>query len=116
MSCVAILRESKHYLQGVSWDPLNEFLVTMSNDTTCRIYNVSRKKLLYANRKVEFLQDGNNISKKLYRDENLPSFFRRCSFSPDGQLLITPSGISLYDSNNQESATFVYLRSCLTKF
>ena len=30
----------------------------------------------------------------LYADSNVPCFFRRPSFSPDGSLLITPTGVS----------------------
>lgn len=30
---------------------------------------------------------------RLYHDETLVSFFRRLSFSPDGSLLVAPSGV-----------------------
>ncbi|KAF1744956.1 hypothetical protein MXB_4610 [Myxobolus squamalis] len=104
-------RDAKHYVLGVSWDPLNEFLVSMSSDSTCRIYSPNSKKIVSSLRKVEFSLCDNLVQRKLYRDENLCSFFRRCSFSPDGKMLVTPSGISL--QNETESTTFVFLRSCL---
>ena len=27
-----------HYVQGVTWDPLNTFVVSQSGDRTCRVY------------------------------------------------------------------------------
>ena len=29
---ICILKESKQYVQGVSWDPVGKFVVTLSND------------------------------------------------------------------------------------
>ena len=29
---LCVLKESKQYVQGVSWDPLGKFVVTLSND------------------------------------------------------------------------------------
>uniref|UniRef100_M4BWL0 CAF1B/HIR1 beta-propeller domain-containing protein n=1 Tax=Hyaloperonospora arabidopsidis (strain Emoy2) TaxID=559515 RepID=M4BWL0_HYAAE len=34
-------KDHTQYVQGVAWDPLNEFLVTESNDRTCRVYSLS---------------------------------------------------------------------------
>jgi chromatin assembly factor 1 subunit B len=31
-------KDHTQYVQGVAWDPLNEFLVTEGNDRTCRVY------------------------------------------------------------------------------
>jgi hypothetical protein len=33
------------------------------------------------------------VSVRMFHDENLTTFFRRCSFSPDGRLLFAPAGI-----------------------
>ncbi|VDN13605.1 unnamed protein product [Dibothriocephalus latus] len=38
-----ILRDHKHYVQGVAWDPLGDFVATMSSDRTCRIYRAGSK-------------------------------------------------------------------------
>ncbi len=55
---------------------------------------------------------------KLYHDENLTSFFRRCQFSPDGSLFIAPSG--QYKQTNDEKETcletaYLYTRGLITK-
>ncbi|GMF47537.1 unnamed protein product [Phytophthora fragariaefolia] len=34
-------KDHAQYVQGVAWDPLNEFLVTEGNDRTCRVYSLS---------------------------------------------------------------------------
>lgn len=33
-------KDHTQYVQGVAWDPLNEFLVTEGNDRTCRVYTL----------------------------------------------------------------------------
>lgn len=43
---------------------------------------------------------------RIFIDEQLTSFFRRCTFSPDGALIITPCG--LYQKQN---SVYLYLRS-----
>ena len=32
-----------HYVQGVAWDPLNQYICTQSSDRTCRIYTTEEK-------------------------------------------------------------------------
>ncbi|EGC32637.1 hypothetical protein DICPUDRAFT_89123 [Dictyostelium purpureum] len=39
-----LITEHSHYVQGVSWDPLNEYMITQSSDGTCRIYRNEKKK------------------------------------------------------------------------
>ncbi|KAN0033973.1 hypothetical protein ACTFIV_000452 [Dictyostelium citrinum] len=39
-----LITEHSHYVQGVSWDPLNDFMITQSSDGTCRIYRNEKKK------------------------------------------------------------------------
>ncbi|GAC98642.1 hypothetical protein PHSY_006236 [Pseudozyma hubeiensis SY62] len=46
-------------------------------------------------------------SMRLYGDENFSGFFRRLSFSPDGGLLVTPSGI--FDPPPQPASPTVHL-------
>lgn len=41
--CVYEIAEHSHYVQGVAWDPLNEFIATQSSDRSMHIYNVSTK-------------------------------------------------------------------------
>lgn len=42
---------------------------------------------------------GKNVGINLFADSNVPSFFRRLSFSCDGSLLITPTGIYRGENN-----------------
>lgn len=37
------IAEHNHYVQGVAWDPLNEFLATQSSDRSMHIYSISDK-------------------------------------------------------------------------
>lgn len=64
---------------------------------------------------------------RLYHDENLVSFFRRLSFSPDGALLITPAGLNKsidtvtptidIDDNGEElsNCAYIYPRNTMLK-
>lgn len=66
-------------------------------------------------------------SMRLYGDENFSGFFRRLSFSPDGALLVTPSGIfdaqpaspTIHKSSNaapgSKSAVYLYARGNLSR-
>ena len=80
------------------------------------------------------MEDAANItttgSFRLYHDENLVSFFRRLSFSPDGALLITPAGLnkvvdstssstmSEVDENGEElsNCAYIYPRNTMLKY
>ena len=64
----------------------------------------------------------NNLKNSmLYHTENLESFFRRLSFSPDGNFLFTPSGIFKNSVNSEDSkeeiinTVYIYSRSGLNK-
>ena len=37
------IAEHNHYVQGVAWDPLNEYIATQSSDRSMHIYNISYK-------------------------------------------------------------------------
>src|SRR6266851_1033904 len=41
--CVSEIAEHNHYVQGVAWDPLNEFIATQSSDRSMHVYSVSTK-------------------------------------------------------------------------
>lgn len=48
------------------------------------------------------------ISKKLYHNENLPSFFRRLTFTPDGALLLTCAGL-FHDQHSLSTSHSIYI-------
>src|SRR6185437_7741795 len=37
------IAEHSHYVQGVAWDPLNEFVATQSSDRSVHIYSLKTK-------------------------------------------------------------------------
>ncbi|CAH8286763.1 unnamed protein product, partial [Schistosoma turkestanicum] len=41
-----ILRDHKHYVQGVAWDPLGFYVASLSSDRACRIYRAGTKNCL----------------------------------------------------------------------
>ncbi|KAI0031738.1 WD40-repeat-containing domain protein [Vararia minispora EC-137] len=42
--CISEIAEHHHYVQGVAWDPLNEYIATQSSDRSMHIYSVSSKQ------------------------------------------------------------------------
>lgn len=42
--CVHEIAEHSHYVQGVAWDPLNEYIATQSSDRSMHIYQISTKQ------------------------------------------------------------------------
>lgn len=48
-----MLRDHKHYVQGVAWDPSGAFIATMSSDRTCRVYRAGSKQCLASISKIE---------------------------------------------------------------
>ncbi|VDK34795.1 unnamed protein product [Taenia asiatica] len=86
-----VLRDHKHYVQGVAWDPLGIYVASLSADRSCRIYKVATNQCVVTLSKVDKCH--------LFQDDSWKSFFRRPAFSPDGLLLICPAG-------NLETAPF----------
>ncbi|KAF8453112.1 WD40-repeat-containing domain protein, partial [Terfezia claveryi] len=41
--CVRQIAEHNHYVQGVAWDPLNEYIATQSSDRSVHIYTLKTK-------------------------------------------------------------------------
>ena len=141
--CLHVFADHTHYVQGVTWDPLGQFIATQSSDRSVAIY----KYRVGANGKIQFSpcsrrfnkldkgKLGNSIQQdestsstgafRLYHDENLVSFFRRLCFSPDGALLVTPAGLnktndgstSDQDDSNEDcqNCAYIYPRNTLVK-
>ncbi|KAJ2007273.1 Chromatin assembly factor 1 subunit [Coemansia thaxteri] len=137
--CLQVLADHTHYVQGVVWDPLGEFVATQSSDRSLRVYrwvgprdpreikSGSPVVALMASHysmplpsqagakdgdEVEESADSHsaagessafaqpdiagaapNRSQRLFHDDNLASFFRRPSISPDGRLLAAAAGV-----------------------
>ncbi|KAH3669020.1 hypothetical protein WICMUC_005119 [Wickerhamomyces mucosus] len=87
-----------------------------SNITEVSTHNVSISPPLPAvrTRLPPSLNFSSLKSSQLYHTENLESFFRRLTFSPDGNYLFTPSGIfknSHEDNTNADLINTVYIYS-----
>jgi chromatin assembly factor 1 subunit B len=95
--CIQLLSEHCHFVQGIAWDPQSMFLASQSSDRSLNIYSFDASKPQPATLLAKHTKLNDNV--KLYHDEDLISFFRRPSFSPDGALLISPCGISPANEN-----------------
>lgn len=136
-SMVAHFANHKHFVQGVAWDPLQQFVVTQSADRTCKVYALrpppaskkkskSKKTGMPASVASKEFYCSHTMSKRivgsssgdtqpqrqaLFHDESLPSFFRRPSWSPDGSFLIVPAGVYRADVGSAEQNTaYLYAR------
>lgn len=86
------------YVQGVAWDPLNNFLATLCTDRYLRIFklNASGKRpqqVVKLNKFKLNADDPNSKSSSMFYDDSLATISRRMCFSPHGELLACPSGI-----------------------
>lgn len=85
-----------HYVQGCSIDPFGLIVASLSSDRTLRFYQeVKRKK----QKKGEWRQTvkcaaiqppGYERQVRLWWDDTLPGFVRRCAWSPEGTMLAAP--------------------------
>lgn len=117
---IALLNDHKGFVQGVTWDPQGQYVATLCSDRNCRIYNTGTKKLMYkiykASLPVADAED--NVTERatrLFHDDTLKSFCRRLSFSPDGEILLAPSGVLEEESGKITNVTYVFSRHCLSK-
>jgi chromatin assembly factor 1 subunit B len=87
--CVSEIAEHNHYVQGVAWDPLNEFIATQSSDRSMHVYSVSTKSGSFEAHAV-----GKN-SRIAHQHTRTPSshsrsrMFRRESTASDTESVIT---------------------------
>lgn len=115
----AIIKEHKGFVQGVAWDPLNKYLATLSTDRYFRVFDVQTKKnVLRANKSCLPVPKESPLFEKsvrLFHDDTLQTFFRRLSFSPDGTLIVVPSGIAEVEGSSAKpfNTTYIYTRYSL---
>ncbi|XP_011314709.1 chromatin assembly factor 1 subunit B [Fopius arisanus] len=116
---ISILQDYKGFVQGVSWDPLNQSIVTLSTDRHCRLIDVKTMKTVQRVHKAVIpTPEGHPLegqTVRIFHDDTFKSFFRRLTFTIDGSLIIAPSGIiEPQDSSQRISyATFVFSRHSL---
>ncbi|XP_018403657.1 PREDICTED: chromatin assembly factor 1 subunit B [Cyphomyrmex costatus] len=94
----AILQDHKGFVQGVSWDPCNQYVCTISTDRYCRLISIATKKVVQRVYKSKIptpsgISLEGKLVRRLFYDDTFKSFFRRLTFSIDGSLIFVPSGI-----------------------
>jgi chromatin assembly factor 1 subunit B len=100
LELVSTLHHHQHFVQGIAWDPLGDYLCSSSSDRSSIVYK--QQKNVYKFHCINTKQNGS----RLYLDETMNSFFRRSTFSPDGALFISVGGIL-----NQDYCAHVYHRT-----
>lgn len=114
---IAVLTDHKSFVQGVAWDPKNQYLATLSADRYLRIFDAATRKIVIRSSKsVLPVNDDSTIKDKivrLYHDDTLQTFYRRLAFSPDGEIIIAPSGMADLGTDKSINTTYLYTRSNL---
>ncbi|XP_008556657.1 chromatin assembly factor 1 subunit B [Microplitis demolitor] len=94
---ISILQDYKGFVQGVSWDPCNQYITTLSTDRQCRLIDLNTMKTIQRVSKSRIpTPPGHLLENKIIRlfcDDTFKSYFRRLTFTIDGSLIIAPSGI-----------------------
>jgi chromatin assembly factor 1 subunit B len=103
------------FVQGVAWDPLDEYIISQGADQTCRIYQrdapsvkkwkkyhtlKQRKEIHYPSSNELIPDESTNVlaqapverQHQLFLDGQAVAFFRRLWFSCEGSFLLTPAG------------------------
>ena len=68
-SVLSVARDHSHFIQGVSWDPLNKYVVTQSSDQTARVYitakgNSGKMNIRYVIKSLRLPEHGSNATHK----------------------------------------------------
>ncbi|MCO5592394.1 hypothetical protein L7F22_046397 [Adiantum nelumboides] len=129
-----VLKDHMHYVQGVAWDPIGQYIASISGDRTCRIYSSKSQNSKSKSQdrpnffcqsvlvKAELPKQEDDATKdtptkmNLFHDETLPSFFRRLAWSPEGSFLLLPAGIHKFPSESVSTNTaFIVSRKDLSR-
>ncbi|XP_050096864.1 chromatin assembly factor 1 subunit B [Anopheles aquasalis] len=114
----AILHDHKGFVQGVAWDPKDKYLATLCTDRVFRVFDIQSKRVVSRSNKCSLpVPAGHPLHGKtirLFHDDTLQTFFRRLSFSPDGNLIVTPSGVAEIEGVPKPlNTTYIYTRNSL---
>ncbi|XP_037653816.1 chromatin assembly factor 1 subunit B [Choloepus didactylus] len=113
---ISIFNEHKSYVQGVTWDPVGQYIATLSCDRVLRVYSTQKKRVAFNVSKMlsGIGAEGEARSYRMFHDDSMKSFFRRLSFTPDGSLLFTPAGC-VESGENVTNTTYVFSRKNLKR-
>ncbi|KAF5903092.1 chromatin assembly factor 1 subunit B, partial [Clarias magur] len=108
---ICIFNDHKSYVQGVSWDPLGQYISTLSCDRVMRVYSTHTKKKAYSVSKMTSgsAAEGEVKNFRMFHDDSMRSFFRRLTFTPDGSFLLAPAGC-VETGENVTNTTYVFSR------
>ncbi|KAK2188752.1 hypothetical protein NP493_123g03032 [Ridgeia piscesae] len=102
--------EHKSFVQGVAFDPQGAYVATMSSDRCCRVFSLQSRCSVHNINKMAAGEKTKPM--RMFHDDTMKSFFRRLAFSPDGHLLVVPTGCL---EGNQEgkltNTTYVFSRA-----
>ena len=107
--CVYEIAEHNHYVQGVAWDPLNEYIATQSSDRSMHVYSISYKQ---GTLEVHAVGKNTRIVHRHSRTPSRPNLFRRESTASDAESISVnePLSIDLASSSSQQQAAL--LKNC----
>nr|XP_057937461.1 chromatin assembly factor 1 subunit B [Doryrhamphus excisus]XP_057937462.1 chromatin assembly factor 1 subunit B [Doryrhamphus excisus] len=113
---LCILNDHKSYVQGVTWDPLGQYVATLSCDRVMRVYSTHTKKKAFCVSKMSSGSpaDGEVKQHRIFHDDSMRSFFRRLSFTPDGSFLLAPAGC-VEAGENIINTTYIFSRNSLKR-
>ncbi|XP_017278117.1 chromatin assembly factor 1 subunit B isoform X2 [Kryptolebias marmoratus] len=113
---LCILNDHKSYVQGVTWDPLGQYVATLSCDRVMRVYSTHTKKKAFCVSKMSSGSptEGEAKQYRMFHDDSMRSFFRRLSFTPDGSFLLAPAGC-VEVGENIINTTYVFSRKSLKR-
>uniref|UniRef100_A0A673NCI7 Chromatin assembly factor 1 subunit B n=1 Tax=Sinocyclocheilus rhinocerous TaxID=307959 RepID=A0A673NCI7_9TELE len=108
---MCIFNDHKSYVQGVTWDPLGQYISTLSCDRVMRVYSAHNRKKAYCVSKMTSAAaaDGEVKNYRMFHDDSMRSFFRRLTFTPDGSFLLAPAGC-VEAGENVTNTTYVFSR------
>lgn len=91
--CVRQIAEHSHYVQGVAWDPLNEFVATQSSDRSLSVYNLKSKdgQLMVSNSQTSAKMVIPTLSKIGSHNSPAPEVRTIHSHLPEGSAIASPS-------------------------
>ncbi|XP_048397459.1 chromatin assembly factor 1 subunit B [Stegostoma tigrinum] len=111
---LSIFNEHKSYVQGVTWDPLGQYIATLSCDRVMRVYSTQTRRVAFNVSKMSSGCEGETKSYRMFHDDGMKSFFRRLTFTPDGSLLLIPAGC-VEAGENVTNTTYVFSRKNLKR-
>ncbi|XP_062313177.1 chromatin assembly factor 1 subunit B [Osmerus eperlanus] len=113
---LCIFNDHKSYVQGVAWDPLGQYVATLSCDRVMRVYSTQTRKKVFGVSKMSSGAAGEGEVKnyRMFHDDSMRSFFRRLTFTPDGSFLLAPAGC-VEAGDNVTNTTYVFSRKSLKR-